>query len=143
MNLETIKTPKGELLSPITKAIVQHVEDYGPCDVRDISTALLQIDGYSDDAQLTGLQRRLLKLRDVDHLHRVLIKDVIHWMAGPQPVPQAPKPPPGITPPRRHNCMSGPAYASDWSVARPGALDYAAKPSLHMGNRRAFRSDVV
>ena len=71
MNLETIKTPKGELLSPITKAIVQHVEDYGPCDLRDIGKALLHIDGYSDDAELNGLQRRLLKLREVGHLHRV------------------------------------------------------------------------
>ena len=143
MNLETIKNPKGELLSPITKAIVQHVEDYGPCDVRDISTALRHIDGYSDDVELTGLQSRLLKLRSVGHLHRVLIKDAIHWMARPQPVPEAPKPPPGITPRRQHNCMSGPDYATNWPVARAGSLDYAAKPSLHMGNRRAFRSDLV
>ena len=143
MNLETIKTPKGELLSPITKAIVQHVEDYGPCDAADISGALRQIDGYSDDAALTGLHRRLNNLRESGHVHRVLIKDVMHWQAGPEPVPKAPKPPPGITPPRQHNCMSGPDYESNWSVARPGALDYAAKPSLHMGNRRAFRSEVV
>ena len=51
--------------------------------------------------------------------------------------------PPTITPPRRVNVMSGPPYSPGWTVARPGALDYASKPSLHMGKRRAFRSEVV
>lgn len=48
----------------------------------------------------------------------------------------------GLLPPPQHNVLGG-TYMPHWPVPRAGAMDYAALPSLHMGRRRAFRSDAV
>lgn len=139
--LERIKNPKGELLSTFNQAIVKHLQANGPCDAVTLDNALTKLDGYYDDAGLSRLQRRLTHLRTDGHVHRVLIGQRLCWRAGPEPEHQPERP--IVTPPRRVNVMSGPDYSPGWTVARPGAMDYADKPSLHMGKRRAFRSEVV
>ncbi|SDD57221.1 hypothetical protein SAMN05192589_107142 [Paracidovorax valerianellae] len=150
MPIEHFKNPKGELLSPITQAIVQHLQTNGPSDSMAINQALLRIDGYRDDSGPEALRSRLRKLCAQDHIHRVIQGDKLLYMAGADPqaayldgvhtneavIPAA------LTPPPRHNVMQG-HYAPSWTVARAGALDYAKHPSLHMGQRREFRSEVV
>lgn len=47
-----------------------------------------------------------------------------------------------VVPPPQRNTMSG-HYVPPKVAYRPGSMDYAAVPSLHMGKRRAFRSDLA
>jgi hypothetical protein len=46
-----------------------------------------------------------------------------------------------VAQPRRINMLAGGVYKPMPVAMRPGAMDYAAVPSLHMGQRRAFRRD--
>lgn len=48
-------------------------------------------------------------------------------------------PPTPLVPPAQTDVMSG-HYTPPRQTFRPGAMDYAQCPSLHMGQRRAFRS---
>lgn len=141
--LEHIKNPKGQLLSPIMQALVKHLQAHGPCCDWDIDQALMQIDGYADNPAMTNLTRRLNKLRSAGLIHRVLRADRMLWQAGPGPVAGKPTPVPDITPPRQHNVFAGPCYQPAWAVPRAGAMDYARLPSLHMGQRREFRSELA
>ncbi|WOI45877.1 hypothetical protein [Acidovorax sp. BLS4] len=143
MPIEKFKNLKGELLSPITQAIVQHLEANGPSDAMAINQTLLRIDGYSDDAGLVALRSRLRKLCAQDQIHRAIQNGKLLYVAGPDPqAADVGTVPTALTPPPRHNVMQG-HYAPSWTVARAGALDYAKHPSLHMGQRREFRSEVV
>ena len=121
MNLEIIKTPRGTLSSALSLAVVQHVADYGPCDLADISQALKAVDGYNYKVEI-GLQLRLRDLCRSKHLHRVLINDHLHWKAGPdeeeeEAVPAART----AAPPRRNNVMTGHYIPERAPVLRPGA----------------------
>lgn len=142
-SLAQIKNPKGQLLSPITLAMLKHLQDNGPCSDLDIDQALIKLDGYSDDSAMSGLLHRLRNLRFAGQIHRVLRDDRMLWKAGPAPTADKPAPAPGVTPPRQHNVMVGPCYQSAWAVPRVGAMDYARVPSLHMGQRREFRSELA
>ena len=119
--LETTKTPKGTLTSPLSLAVVQHVTDYGPCDAEDIAKPLRGMDCYTDDAEMTALRRRLRDLCEGRHLHRVLINDRMYWKAGPDPEDVPPAPPPDRVPPRRTNVMAGHYVPARAPVLRPGA----------------------
>ena len=141
--LAQIKNPKGQLLSPITQAILTHLQNNGPCSDWDIDQVLININGYADDSAMSGLHHRLRNLRFADQIHRVLRDDRMLWKAGPAPTADKPSPAPGVTPPRQHNVMHGPCYEQGWAVPRAGAMDYAHVPSLHMGQRREFRSELV
>lgn len=143
MPIEYNKNPKGELLSPITQAIVQHLEANGPSDAMAIHQTLLRIDGYSDDSGIAALRSRLRKLCAQEHIHRVIQGGKLLYVAGPDPqAADLGAVPATLTPPPRHNVMQG-HYTPSWTVARAGALDYAKHPSLHMGQRREFRSEIV
>lgn len=138
-----IKNPKGQLLSPIMQAIVNHLQAHGPCCDWDIDQALMRIDGYINNSAGTNLARRLNKLRSAGLIHRVLRDDRMLWKAGPALAAAKPAPAPPVTPPRQHNVMHVPCYEPAWAVPRAGAMDYAHVPSLHMGQRRKFRSELV
>jgi hypothetical protein len=47
-----------------------------------------------------------------------------------------------LVPPRRINVMVGSYEPKPFTPARPGAMQYAQVPSLHMGHRQAFRSEA-
>ena len=47
-----------------------------------------------------------------------------------------------VVPPRRPDTMSG-HYVPPKVAMRPGSMDYAALPSLDMGQRRDFRSEAA
>lgn len=56
-------------------------------------------------------------------------------------VPSTPPPLPNVAPARQVQVMFGPVYVPPRTQTfRPGSMDYAQVPSLHMGQRRAFRS---
>ena len=121
MNLEIIKTPRGTLSSALSLAVVQHVADYGPCDLADISQALKAVDGYNYKVEL-GLQLRLRDLCRSNHLHRVLINDHLHWKAGPDEEEEEAVPAVrNIAPPRRVNVMAGHYVPPRNQAMRPGA----------------------
>ncbi len=128
--LETIKTPRGTLTSPLSIAVVQHVTDYGPCDAQDIAPALCHMDGYTDDAELGALRRRLRDLCEGGHLHRVLIRDRMYWQAGPNPEDQERERERAfaVAPPRRINVMAGVYQPTPGPVLRAGA-DHRHIPS--------------
>lgn len=143
MAIELSKTAKGELTSPITQAIVRHLWDHGPSNIWDIDQVLIKVDGYSDNSAMAGLQRRLRKLQAQGHIHRTRRGDTLLYVAGPDPRAEAPAPKADLVEPARRNVMAGDPYTATWNVARPGALDYAKCPSLHMGKRRDFRSEAA
>ena len=121
MNLEIIKTPRGTLSSALSLAVVQHVADYGPCDLADISQALKAVDGYNHKVEL-GLQLRLRDLCRANHLHRVLINDHLHWKAGPDEEEEEAVPAVRTAaPPRRINVMAGHYIPERAPVLRPGS----------------------
>ena len=121
MSIEIIKTPRGTLSSALSLAVVQHVADYGPCDLADISQALKAVDGYNYKVEL-GLQLRLRDLCRSNHLHRVLINDHLHWKAGPDEEEEEAVPAVrNIAPPRRINVMAGHYVPERAPVLRPGA----------------------
>ena len=121
MSLEIIKTPRGTLSSALSLAVVQHVADYGPCDLADISQALKAVDGYNYKVEI-GLPVRLRDLCRANHLHRVLINDHLHWKAGPDEEEEDAVPAVrNIAPPRRINVMAGHYIPERAPVLRPGA----------------------
>ena len=56
--------------------------------------------------------------------------------------PQAQADQDNLAQPDRINRMAG-THTQVPPVARPGAMDYAKHPSLHMGKRRDFRSEAA
>lgn len=48
-----------------------------------------------------------------------------------------------VVPPRQVNIFAGTYVARPMAPARAGAMDYASVPSLHMGQRRAFRAEAT
>lgn len=121
MTIEIIKTPRGTLSSALSLAVVQHVTDYGPCDLADIAQALKAVDGYNYKVEI-GLPVRLRDLCRANHLHRVLINDHLHWKAGPDEEEEEAVPAVrNIAPPRRINVMAGHYVPERAPVMRPGA----------------------
>ena len=121
MSIEIIKTPRGTLSSALSLAVVQHVADYGPCDLADISQALKAVDGYNYKVEI-GLPTRLRDLCSSKHLHRVLINDHLHWKAGPDEEEEDAMPAVRTAaPPRRNNVMAGHYVPERAPVLRPGA----------------------
>ena len=121
MTIEIIKTPRGTLSSALSLAVVQHVTDYGPCDLADIAQALKAVDGYNYKVEI-GLPVRLRDLCRANHLHRVLINDHLHWKAGPDEEEEEAVPAVrNIAPPRRINVMAGHYIPERAPVLRPGA----------------------
>ena len=121
MSIEIIKTPRGTLSSALSLAVVQHVADYGPCDLADISQALKAVDGYNYKVEI-GLPTRLRDLCSSKHLHRVLINDHLHWKAGPDEEEEEAVPAVRTAaPPRRNNVMAGHYVPERAPVLRPGA----------------------
>ena len=121
MTIEIIKTPRGTLSSALSLAVVQHVTDYGPCDLADIAQALKAVDGYNYKVEI-GLPVRLRDLCRANHLHRVLINDHLHWKAGPDEEEEEAVPAVRTAaPPRRNNVMAGHYVPERAPVLRPGA----------------------
>lgn len=123
MTIEIIKTPKGTLSSALSLAVVQHVTDYGPCDLADIAQALKAVDGYNHKVEI-GLPTRLRDLCRANHLHRVLINDHLHWKVGPDEEEEEEEAVPAVrtaAPPRRNNVMAGHYIPERAPVVRPGA----------------------
>jgi hypothetical protein len=84
-------------------------------------------------------------LREAGHVHRLLDAhgnacwDVVR-QSDAKELPEAP--PENVAQPRRVS-MFGPEWVPPKGPAmRPGAMDYATVPSLHMGQRRPFRSGL-
>ena len=122
--LETIKTPKGTLISIKSIALVSYLQHAsGPRDLPTIANDTLV--SPVTDAAMVDLHRRLRDLCDARHIHRLVVGDVLHWKAGPGPeeedeedaVPAVRN----IAPPRRINVMAGRYVPERAPVMRPGA----------------------
>ena len=76
------------------------------------------------EAALIALRRRLRDLCESQHIHRVLVGDVLHWKAGPDPEEDEEEAVPAIGPivqPRRVNVMAGCYVPPRNPAMRPGA----------------------
>ena len=122
--LETIKTPKGTLISIKSIALVSYLQHAsGPRDLPTIANDTLV--SPVTDAAMVDLRRRLRDLCDARHIHRLVVGDVLHWKAGPGPeeedeedaVPAVRN----IAPPRRINVMAGHYIPERAPVLRPGS----------------------
>lgn len=124
MTIETIKTPKGALTTPLSIAILRLVTECGACDLRQIANNVLPLSGKATESDLVALRRRLRDLCEGLHIHRVLIGDVLHWRAGPDPEEDEEEAMPAVrtpTPPRRINVMAGHYVPERAPVLRPSA----------------------
>ena len=119
--LETIKTPKGTLISIKSIALVSYLQHAsGPRDLPTIANDTLV--SPVTDAAMVHLRRRLRDLCEGLHIHRVLIGDVLHWRAGPDPEEEEAMPAVRTAaPPRRINVMAGHYIPERAPVLRPGA----------------------
>jgi len=138
------KQPKGSIVSPANREIVAYLEKHGP-----VKMTVLQ-DQFRDLALAHGkgvpkwLNDRLSNLRENGHLRRFSDEhgnvswDVVRGSTLPE-LTEAP--PEHVAQPRRVS-MFGPVYMPPKVALRPGAMDYATVPSLHMGRRHQFRSGM-
>lgn len=111
---------KGTLTASLSIAIVRLLTDCGACDLHQIANNVLPL----ADADLTALRRRLRDLCEGQHIHRVLIGDVLHWKVGPDTEEDEEEAMPAIgpiVPPRRINVMAGTYVPPRTQAMRPGA----------------------
>lgn len=137
---------KGAIISPANREIVAHLEQHGP-----VKLAALQ-ERFRNQALVQGkggvkwLVNRLNDLRESGHVHRMVDEhgdaswDLVRESDAQEQyrLPDAP-PLENLAQPRRVS-MFGPVYQPPRAAMRPGAMNYADVPSLHMGQRRPFRS---
>ena len=124
MSIETIKTPKGTLTTPLSIAILRLVTECGACDLRQIANNVPPLNVKATESDLVALRRRLRDLCEGLHIHRVLIGDVLHWRAGPDPEEDDEEAMPAVrtaAPPRRINVMAGHYIPERAPVLRPGS----------------------
>lgn len=113
---------KGTLTSPLSLSILRLLSDCGACDLHQIANNVLS--APVAEADLTALRRRLRDLCEGLHIHRVLVGDVLHWKAGPDPEEDEEEAMPAIGPivqPRRVNVMAGCYVPPRNAAMRPGA----------------------
>lgn len=113
---------KGTLTASLSIAIVRLLTDCGACDLHQIANNVLS--APVAEADLTALRRRLRDLCEGLHIHRVLVGDVLHWKAGPDPEEDEEEAVPAvahIAPPRRVNVMAGCYVPPRNAAMRPGA----------------------
>lgn len=119
----TPKLAKGTLTAPLSIAILRLLTDCGSCDLHQIASNTLSTTVPHTEADLTALRRRLRDLCEGRHIHRVLIGDVLHWRAGPDPDEDEEEAVPAVhvVPPRRTNVMAGCYVPPRDPALRPGA----------------------
>jgi hypothetical protein len=139
-------TPSAKpIASPANREIVAHLERYGPVKLFALEARFRNLALAQGKGAPHWLVTRLNDLREAGHVHRLLDAhgnacwDVVRESDAKE-LPEAP--PENVAQPRRVS-MFGPEWVPPKGPAmRPGAMDYATVPSLHMGQRRPFRSGL-
>ncbi|MBX3588765.1 MAG: hypothetical protein KF796_19205 [Ramlibacter sp.] len=137
--------PRRSLTSSANIAIVQVIKSTSEGLTADGILTAIQRDHPQFVAELAvkkELSNRLSRLTTSGHIERFRVDNAWAWKAIDH-CPRVASAGSGyVVPPRRLDVMSG-TYTPPVTALRPGAMDYAAVPSLHMGRRRAFRSDLA
>jgi hypothetical protein len=156
--------------SPVLRALVEIVAEHGPLDREEITARLNRRpledlrDKFGASVVPTShwVSRALHYLQQQGRVRRDgKARGQTTWVAVPE-AKQMQSMPPGrqarapmrlaeakavadgpVVPPRRINVMEGFYEPKPFTPARPGAMQYAQVPSLHMGHRRTFRSEAA
>jgi len=136
-------TPKGTLISPVKRAIVDWLREHGPATCKQVHAAM-DARGFDSWQVSDGVY----SMRKTGHLERMeprLNEELLFRVAGSNAVaPAEPTPIAAPSPrvqcsvaaPRRIDVMRAPPLVGENDApAREGAMDYAAIPSLVNGQR--------
>ena len=130
-------TQRGQLSSPLRRAIVKYLASHEPTSVADLHQQLQGVVGYSDDAACSLLRKTLFSLAGAGHVHRVTVDDQRLWASGPEPIPQ------GAATARQVMVLDRSVYQpSPGPAMRPGATDFLRHPSVMLGRRTDYRSSL-
>ncbi|MGE0333197.1 MAG: hypothetical protein AB7P37_21160 [Ramlibacter sp.] len=142
-HLTNLSVPKGTIKSRINQAILAFLQSNGPTSEADLETRFRNMALASGRGAPGWVNRRMKYLQAEGFATRKPSSDgTVYWTADPNQA--APEPEPdfaNVAQPRRMS-MFGPVYRPTTTAMRPGAMDYAAVPSLHMGKRHTFRSGM-
>jgi hypothetical protein len=137
---------KGTIVSPANREIVAHLEQHGAVKLAALQERFRNLALAQGKGSPQWLADRLCDLRETGHVRRFTDEDGdIAWgLTSGAPVQQLPEVTPleNVAQPRRISIFGPPWLLPKTPAARPGAMDYADVPSLHMGRRCSFRSGL-
>lgn len=154
--LKNRELAKGALLSMAKKAILKHVEQAQRCTFTQLAEVFKEPDSYriSNSAPLPSrgraetdahwLRGQLKGLRDQGFIMRVIDGDTAFYQVGSESLAelQAEQPADNVTPPRRVYLLGSPDYVPPKATPyRPGAMDFAACPSIQSGRVVPFQGE--